>query len=417
MSSTSDAFYRGNHYLDADETLALCLALCRAFPRWVSYSDVAKTRGGRPLFVLTIGDHDADPAQRPAFWMDAGTHAVEWTGVASCMFAASRWIEALSTGDSATTDWFRTHTVYCMPLISPDGVQAMFDGVPFLRSSLRPPPEGTVRSGLNPHDVDGDGAIRWMRWRHPAGPFVPDEDVPIAMRPRRLDDDPNNAWFLSMEGEFINWDGVRWTNAPREFGLDLNRNFPDAWRPFSMFGMDSGLYALSEAESRAVVDAFTARPFIGCALTNHTYTGALLTAPSRPDDPMSDSDVRQMALLAEEAVETTDYRVIRKHPTFQYDAKNPVVGCWDDAMCNTFGVAGFTLELWDPFRYCGVDNPDPAGFFKKPEWSKLKTMLGKFSEDPGAVEPWRAFDHPQLGPVEIGGIDYLRTVRNPPVSL
>ncbi len=52
-------------------------------------------------------------------------------------------------------------------------------------------------------------------------------------------------------------------------------------------------------------------------------------------------------------------------------------------------------------------NPDP---------DKIRTLVQRFCED-GAYEPWRAFDHPQLGPVEIGGLDYLRTVRNPPTHL
>ena len=55
---------------------------------------------------------------------------------------------------------------------------------------------------------------------------------------------------------FVNWDGVEWKQAPREFGLDLNRNFPSHWAPFSMFGMDGGAYSLSEPESRALIDAF-----------------------------------------------------------------------------------------------------------------------------------------------------------------
>ena len=43
--------------------------------------------------------------------------------------------------------------------------------------------------------------------------------------------------------------------APRKFGMDLNRNFPVEWSPFEMFGMDSGAYALSEVESRSITDA------------------------------------------------------------------------------------------------------------------------------------------------------------------
>ena len=46
-----------------------------------------------------------------------------------------------------------------------------------------------------------------------------------------------------------------------------------------MFGMDSGDYPLSEPESRATVEAFRARPRIAAAVTNHTYTGCILTHP------------------------------------------------------------------------------------------------------------------------------------------
>ena len=30
---------------------------------------------------------------------------------------------------------------------------------------------------------------------------------------------------------------------------------------------------------------------------------------------------------------------------------------------------------------------------------------------------WQAFDHPQLGPVEVGGMVYIWTYRNPPPTL
>lgn len=411
--------YNGEEYLDVDGVEAFCVQLAADHPRWARLEVVGQSRHGRPIQVLTIGDHtDPDgPGRRPAIWLDGGTHAVEWTGVMSCVFTVSRWVQSLLAGDEALTHWFSEHTAYILPCVSPDGVQAMYDGLPFLRSTLRPPVEGTVLTGLEPRDMDGDGAVRWMRWRHPAGPLVADEEVPIFMRPRRLDDDPADAFFMCDEGELVNWDGVRWTAAARRYGLDLNRNFPDAWRPFAMFGMDGGDYALSEPESRALVDAFRARRHIAAAVTNHTYTGCLLTAPSSADDPLDTGDIRLLELLAQQAVEGTDYRVIKKHPAFVYDPKNPIAGCWDDALTNTFGVAGYTLELWDPFRYAGVDNPDPAAFFKTPDATKIRRLLAKFSEDPGAVTPWKAFEHPQLGPVEIGGIDYLRTMRNPPVAL
>ena len=59
-------------------------------------------------------------------------------------------------------------------------------------------------------------------------------------------------------------------------------------------------------------------------------------------------------LPAEEAVKDTDYRVYRTFPDFAYDKKKAVVGVWSDTMSTVFGVPGYTLELWDPFGFCGV---------------------------------------------------------------
>ena len=407
--------YRGDDYWDADTVAGWVQETALAHPGWCRLDVVGTSREGRDLQVLTVSESSGDVGGRPAFWVDGGTHAAEWTGVMATVFAVSRWLEALQAGHAETVDWFAHNAVYVLPCISPDGMQALHHGTPFLRSTLRPPREGEARSGFEPRDLDGDGSVRLMRWKDPAGPFVPDEEQSGIMRPRTLLDDPANAYFVSQEGDFLDWDGLRWTATSRRFGLDLNRNFPDMWKPFSMFGMDSGDYPMSEPEARAVVEAFAARPNIACALTNHTYTGCLLTAPARADDVLGQGDIRMMELLATDAVEGTGYRVIKKHPHFTYDEKNPVVGCWDDALCNTFGVAGYTLELWDPFAYAGVENPEPAKFFQKPDIVKVRKMAAKFAEDPDQCLPWTSFEHPQLGSVEIGGFSYYTTFRNPPL--
>jgi hypothetical protein len=413
----SFSWYERTSYFDFPELEAWCEALAAAYPDWVALESIGETRHGRPILLLTLGKRDGKENERPAFWIDGGTHAVEWTGVMNTVACISSWVRAAVETEEGK-ERLRQHTVYAVPCISPDGFQAMHEGAPFLRSSLRPPVEGTERSGFDPCDIDGDGVVRWMRWKHPAGPFVADPELPVLLRPRSLEDDPADAYFLCPEGEFINWDGKRWHAAAYLYGQDLNRNFPAHWKPFAMFGMDGGRYPLSENETRAVVDAFDARRNIGAALTNHTYTGCLLTAPHSPTDPLPKGDVLLLRKLADAAVEGTGYRVFSTHPEFTYDEKNPVVGTWDECLGATFGVAGYTFELWDPFGTAGVDNPDPAKFFMKPDASKLKAMVKYFADNfPDSVRDWQEFEHPQLGAVEIGGLDYLHTVRNPPLEM
>lgn len=411
----SFAPYEGDRYLDWPEVEAWCRAAAAAHPEWCTLDEIGRSREGRPLLLLTIGAK-GERETRPGFWLDGGTHASEWAGVMAAVYGASRWLTGLADGDAELCAWFGAHTVYVMPCVSPDGFDALRKGGPYLRSGRRPPPAGTVRFGLDPQDVDGDGVIRLMRWRHPAGPFVADPELPMYMRPRRLDDDPADAFFVCDEGRLLEWDGVQWATASLVHGLDLNRNFPVRWSPFAMFGMDGGAFPLSEPESRAVVDAFAARS-IAAGLTNHTYTGALLTQPYRADTPLGTGDIVLMEQLARELVEDTDYRVFKVHPDFVYDEKNVIVGVWADTMADTFGVVGYTLELWDPFRFAEVDNPKPVRFFVTPDLDGVRKMVAAFSRLPGASRAWTPFDHPELGPVEIGGLDYLRTIRNPPPHL
>ncbi|MFT5682163.1 MAG: hypothetical protein ACI8RZ_003081 [Myxococcota bacterium] len=406
--------FGGEDYWDFDAVSAWCQAMVAAHPGWVRLEEVGKSRHGRPMMLLTFGRQDGHTEERPAFWLDAGTHAAEWTGVMSALYTMSRWIEGVE--DGSLSDWFSSHTCYVMPCVSPDGFQAMHDGLPFLRSTLRPPRPGTVRSGMSPSDIDGDGEIRWMRWRHPAGPWIPDATCPIMMRPRTVDDDSADAFFVCTEGELIAWDGVKWIAASREFGLDLNRNFPVDWKPFSMFGMDSGDFPGSEPESQAILRAFADRPNIASAVTNHTYTGCLLAPPASDDSPLPDSDIAMMSRLAHDAVEGTDYKVYKVYPEFMYDPKKPTIGTWDDTMSCTFGVAGYTLELWDPYRWAGLTDVAPLDMFRNPDMKVIRAILDKCIAE-GLYEPWTPFDHPQLGAVEIGGIDYMHTVRNPPTPL
>ncbi len=414
--------YHGEDYVDFAYVEEFCRALAEEHPEWVDLREEGRSHHGRPLLVLTLGSQTLRPGEpprgkRPALWLDAGTHASEFTGISAVLFTITRWMEGLLAGDDALTEWFTRHDVVIMPCISPDGVQYVFEGGPRLRSSLSPPLPGQVRSGLDTCDVNGDGKIRMMRWKDPAGSFVGDEEWAPFLRPRRIDDDPEEAYFLAAEGEFINWDGVKWVRAPRAYGVDLNRNFPGQWEPFAMFGMHAGRYSLSEPESRAVVDAFATHPHIGCALTMHTYTGCILTQPYRKDTPLSKLDIELMESVATDLARDTGYDVFRVYPDFSYDPDRPIVGVWADTIATVFGVPGYTVECWNPFPYADLEIEKPLEFLMRPDPERLCKLLKAFARDEEDHAEWEPFDHPQLGPVEIGGIEYMRTLRNPPVHL
>jgi hypothetical protein len=409
--------YAGDDYLDFPALEAAIRDLAARHPDHVKLEEIGRSREGRPLLLLTLATDLEAAGDNPALWLDGGTHAAEWTGMMAALYSAEQWAAGLAAGDEKLTAWFSRHTAYVLPCISTDGFHAMCEGHPFIRSSTRPPREGTLRVGLEPCDVNGDGQVLFMRWRDPAGPFVPNPDQEWLMRHRTLDDDPAEAFFLCIEGEFTHWDGVRWTAAPRKYGLDLNRNFPGSWAPFSMFGMDGGAYPLSEPTSRAVVDAVHARPNIALAVTHHTYTGCLLTQPYREPSILGKSDIELMERLAKQMVDGTGHKVHKVVPDFTYDKDNTIVGVWADTLSTVFGIPGYTMELWNPYGFAGVEVESPALFFAQPDPKILEALCTKFAEEPGRVTPWTPFEHPQLGPVEIGGFDHRTCLRNPPVEL
>ena len=409
--------YRGDAYRDFPWIEGWCQSLAKERPDMVSLSTYGKSRHDLPLLLLTLSLGDGAPEDRPAFWLDGGTHASEWAGVMATLYAVSRWVESVDEGDAEALAFFKRHTIYVVPCISPDGFQHMADGGAFVRSTLRGPQEGRRRRGLEPRDMDGNGEILWMRWRHPAGTWVSDSELPSLLRRRRLGDDPEDAYFACPEGVLLDHDGVSWQMAPAKHALDLNRNFPVAWSPFRQFGQDSGVLPLSEPESRAVAEAVVARPNICAVLTNHTYTGAILVGPYREDSPVNIWDREVMWQLASEAVDGTGYSVFRVCPDFMYVKGVSIPGVWADFLTTNRGIPAYTLEIWDPYGHAGVRIENPArNFFRPDEAAIRKTVKAFVDADPSTAAPWTEFEHPQLGSVEIGGFRQRFTVRNPPVA-
>ena len=136
--------YNGEQYIDFPATEKWCRDLVEAHPSWFSIEEIGRTRHDRPILLITVGEQSSDVHRRPALWLDGGTHASEWTGVMAALHTMSRWAERLSAGDPETISRFQRNTAYVAPCISPDGFQAICDGAPFLRSSLRPSKAGKV---------------------------------------------------------------------------------------------------------------------------------------------------------------------------------------------------------------------------------------------------------------------------------
>jgi hypothetical protein len=215
-----------------------------------------------------------------------------------------------------------------------------------------------------------------------------------------------------------NFDGATiQVRGPKE-GLDLNRNFPIGWRQENE-QPGAGPYPVSEPESCNIVDFIVRHPNVTGVVTFHTYSGVLLRPyDDRSDDEFPPEDLWNYKKIGDQGTAMTGYPNISCYHEFRYHPKTVTTGAFDTWMYDHYGVFTWTVELWSPMRQAGIKDYKYIDWFREhPSEDDLKLM--KWNDDvlggKGYVD-WYAFDHPQLGKVELGGWDNMNSLYNPPVK-
>ena len=132
---------------------------------------------------------------------------------------------------------------------------------------------------------------------------------------------------------------------------------------------------------------------------------------------MNPEDLALYRQLGAWAEELTGYPMVSGCEEFLYEPDTPLHGDLTDYAYHQRGAVAYVVELWDLFKQVGferkkrfVDNYAQltrGGHARIAVWDRDKNA-GR------VVRPWRAFKHPQLGDVEVGGIDPRVGMWNPP---
>jgi murein tripeptide amidase MpaA len=407
-----------DHYLTYKELTGVLEQFAAVRPDLVRLEVIGKSHEGRSIHLATVTRFSTGlDTEKPSFWVDGNIHATEVSPTTACLTL----IHTLLSGDGENPDVTRvldTRVFYVCPRVNPDGAELFLCDRPrYLRSSTRPYPwDEEPVEGLRREDVDGDGRVLNMRIPDPNGAWKAHPDEPRMLVRRDPVETGGTYYRVLPEGVIDNYDGFLISLQRIKQGLDLNRNFPAHWRQ-EHEQAGAGPFPTSEPEVHAIVAFITSHPNITGGVTFHTYSGVLLRPyGTEPDDAFPAEDLWTYQKIGAKGTELTGYPVLNVFADFKYHPKEVITGVFDDWLYDHLGIFGWTTELWSPQRQAGVEAPKPIDWFREhPVDDDLKMLRWSDEQlDGRGYVDWRAFEHPQLGPVEIGGWDPIHAFRNPP---
>jgi hypothetical protein len=408
-------------YLDDTQLTGQLRAWADAYPSLVRLTSLAKTPEGRDVWLVTIGP---EPDRiRPAVWADGNVHAAELAGSSVALSIAEDALRAHLEPESLDLpqpiiDRMREVLFYVVPRVSPDGAECVLKTGRSVRSVPR---DSRVHKGQPrwiPQDINGDGVALAMRVKDPGGELVETPEFPGLLVERTIEDE-GPFYKVYPEGLIEHFDGK---TIPSPFFLgdnpiDLNRNFPWFWAAHHE-QVGAGPYPGSEPEARGIIEFTSAHPEIFAWCDFHTFGGVLIRPLGHaPDAKMNQEDLAIFRQIEQWMTDYTGYPTVCGHDEFLYEPDKPIRGDLSDYGYNQRGALAYVVELWDLFKRLGMERP--AKFVQYYERVSRGDVI-KFAwwdrdENEGRCFPgWKPFDHPQLGPVEIGGIDPRVGMWNPP---
>ena len=396
--------------------------LATGHPGLVQRVVLGTSREGREIGALRIAL--GDPAGRPAVLVVANIDGPQTFSSALALEHARRLCS-----DGAVRELLEDTTFWIVPRANPDGAEARFQAPLMERrnTGFGVDDDRDARNGEDaPADVDGDGVIAWMRWRDPEGTLVPDPADERALDEADRLRGETGGWRVAREAFDADGDGEVGEDAPRD--ADVNRNFPAF---FEEHTARAGRFPTDEPEARALCDFVLQHPEIALVLCYGELSNLAAEPKSVADDAPDTKRIPPRGLLESDAKLVKalgeKYRELVSEPaldaglgddgTFQawaYDhrglfvlAARPWALPLDAEPPKADAEPGDAAEDAAQAGTADEDADDGKGERKAPERrvsDEAKRLRWIDAHDQGErFLAWKAFEHPTLGAVEIGG--------------
>jgi hypothetical protein len=388
-----------NRFYDWEGITEILQKMVKAYPELATLESIGKSFEGRDLWCITItntktGKH----SDKPAFYIDGAIHANEIQAVEICMYTAWYLLESYSS-NTFIKELLDTKTFYIVPFESPDSRNAYLHHDMELRSGKVPRDDdgdGLVDED-GPEDINGDGFISMMRIKMKGGPYKESTEYKGAMvycGPNEVGD-----YMVFEEGIDNDEDGELNEDGPGSY--DPNRNWGWNWFPhYKQYGSDR--YPFSIPEVKIVGDFLKSHSNIIGVQSYHNYSGLILRGPGNKEDKtyyQDDQVIDFIGKKGEDLLPGYKFITIWKDLYTTYGGET-------DFTYSVLGMLSYSNELWTPFNlFRKTRTPQPGDDFltnylaEQNDYNKFNKYL-LFDE---ATIPWKEFNHPEYGKVEIGG--------------
>jgi len=384
-----------NKYYTSEGLAALSKKIAEAYPDLVRRESIGKSTEGRDIWMMAITNYKIGNADdKPGFYVDGNIHSNEIQGGEICTYTA--WYLTENFGDmDYITEMLNDRVFYIVPTINPDARNDYMKEA----NTAHSPRAGMIaldddRDGLfdedGYEDLDGDGSITRMRRKNPNGNMIVDPKDPRVMIQISPDDIVTAQRYELLGSEGIDNDGDGRINEDTHGYYDPNRDWGWKWQP-DHIQRGAYKYPFSAPETRAVADFALKHPNIAGAQSFHNSGGMILRGPGAEEDK---STYNRQDIQIYDAIGKKGEKIIPgyRYMTVYKDLYS-VFGGELDWFYASRGAYTFTNEIFTAFAYYKDKNGG-----RDQQYSFEKDLLMG-----DAFTPWKPFNHPTYGAVEIGG--------------
>ncbi len=367
---------------------------------------IGKSYAGEEIPIIKIQEGSA---AKPTLLIVAGVDGKHPAGIINALNVSK---QLLALAPQELNELLAQKNIWILPVLNPDAYKRNSQAVHWASGNARKiDNDRDGRMDEDPvQDLNKDGVISQMRVKTPAGPYKSHSTHADYMQRAEQNKGEKGNYELYTEGLDVDMDN--WFGEDGEGGVNIDRNFTF---DYPYFEAESGDYAASEPETRAIIDLVFDNPQIATVLhfglQNNLSTAEQFDqrkASERIVKSWTNQDVQVSGLVSQW------YNELMK-PLGEASKLNASKGNLSNTMYYHVGKFSFvTPTWWTPTLKDSLAQANKSSNAKPEEkfllWVKDQSIQG-------AILPWTKINHPSFPnqEVEIGGL-VERFMHNPPTN-